>query len=94
MSDTNSSDAAPTPAPSPQTFVQTALTTLFKVSLLAFLALGIALVLAQLAGVILGRGPLVEAAAATLAIPMTVAAGVAGLLGFVMSYVFHWEVSD
>lgn len=78
----------------PRTAFQRVLVVLFKVSLIAFLLLGAALVLSQLLGVVVGSGTIVEGVGATLAVPMTVMAGVAGLLGFVMSYVFHWEVSD
>lgn len=100
MSETNSNDSAgdgPAGARqdgTPHTPGQRVLAVLFKVSLVAFLVLGAALVLSQLVGVIVGSGTIVEGVSATLAVPMTVMAGIAGLLGFVMSYVFHWEVSD
>lgn len=67
---------------------------LFKIGLVLFLALGVVLVLAQAAGLIAGSPGLVSGAVAALGVPMTVAAGVTGLLGFVMSYVYHWKTGE
>ncbi|TMR20798.1 hypothetical protein ETD86_17540 [Nonomuraea turkmeniaca] len=63
---------------------------LFKIGLVLFLALGVAVVLAQAVGLVAGSPGLVSGAVSALGLAMTVAAGVTGLLGFVMSYLFHW----
>jgi hypothetical protein len=68
--------------------------TLFKIGLVVFLALGIAVVLAQAAGLVAGDPGLVSGAVSSLGMAMTVAAGVTGLLGFVMSYLFHWKAGE
>ena len=67
---------------------------LFKSGLVLFLALGVVLVLTQAAGLIAGSPGLVSGAVAVLGPPMTVAAGVTGLLGFVMSYIFPWKTGE
>lgn len=67
---------------------------LFKVLLVAFLALGSVLVLVQLFGVIVGGSSIVTGVVDVLALPTTVIASIAGILGFAMSYVFHWKSSD
>lgn len=71
-----------------------ALMALFKVLLVAFLVLGSVLVLAQFFGVIVGNSGIVTGIVDMLALPTTVIASVAGVLGFAMSYVFHWKSSD
>ncbi|WP_210604074.1 hypothetical protein [Brevibacterium oceani] len=71
-----------------------ALMALFKVLLVAFLVLGSVLVIVQLIGVIIGGSSLVVGVVDALALPTTVAASAAGLLGFAMSYIFHWKSSD
>ncbi|AXB47899.1 hypothetical protein [Amycolatopsis albispora] len=63
----------------------------FKVGLVVFLVLGVVLVLGQAAGIVVGDGTLVEGVAGVLAVPMTTAAAVTGLLGFVLSYLHHWS---
>ncbi|MGP3957690.1 hypothetical protein ACTWPT_16945 [Nonomuraea sp. 3N208] len=63
---------------------------LFKIGLVLFLVLGVSVVLAQAAGLVAGSPGLVSGAVSALGLAMTVAAGVTGLLGFVMSYLFHW----
>ena len=63
----------------------------FKLGLVVFLVLGVALVLGQAAGIVAGSGALVEGVAGVLAVPMTTAAAITGLLGFVLSYLHHWS---
>ncbi|GAB3562025.1 hypothetical protein GCM10027445_01830 [Amycolatopsis endophytica] len=63
----------------------------FKTGLVVFLALGIILVLVQAAGILSGDGALVEDVVGVLGIPMTAAAAVTGLVGFVMSYLHRWS---
>lgn len=64
---------------------------LFKTGLAIFLLLGIAVVGAQAAGVLVASPALVSGAVGVLGKAMTVAAGITGLLGFAMSYLFHWD---
>lgn len=68
--------------------------TLFKIGLVVFLALGVTVVLAQAAGLAAGDPGLVSGAVSSLGTAMTVAAGVTGLLGFVMSYLFRWQAGE
>lgn len=63
---------------------------LFKTGLVIFLLLGMAVVGAQAAGVLTANPALVSGAVDALGKAMTVAAGITGLLGFAMSYLFHW----
>ncbi|AQZ61218.1 unnamed protein product [[Actinomadura] parvosata subsp. kistnae] len=67
---------------------------LFKIGLVLFLALGVAVVLVQAAGLVAGSPGLVSGAVSALGLAMTVSAGVTGLLGFVMSYLFHWKTGE
>lgn len=67
---------------------------LFKLGLAVFLLLGIIVVVCQAIGIIVGSGSLASGVTDHLGLPMTVAAGVTGLLGFVMSYLFPWDKSD
>ncbi|GAA4950101.1 hypothetical protein HD597_002502 [Nonomuraea thailandensis] len=67
---------------------------LFKIGLVLFLALGVALVLTQAVGLAAGSPGLVSGAVSALGTAMTVSAGVAGLLGFLMSYLFHWKAGE
>jgi hypothetical protein len=67
---------------------------LFKIGLVLFLVLGVALVLVQAAGLVFGSPGLVSGAVSALGMAMTVSAGVTGLLGFLMSYLFHWKVGE
>lgn len=71
-----------------------ALMAVFKVVLIAFLALGAVVVLTQLVGTILGRGDIVSGVVDLLGLPMTASASIAGLLGFIMAYTFHWKSED
>ncbi|WP_258348597.1 hypothetical protein [Saccharopolyspora gregorii] len=66
----------------------------FKVCLVVFLVLGVALVLAQAVGIVVGNAALVSGAVDVLGAPTTIAAGVTGLLGFAMSYVFPWKSGE
>ncbi|MBF8188205.1 hypothetical protein ITP53_21220 [Nonomuraea sp. K274] len=68
--------------------------TIFKIGVVAFLALGVIVVLTQAVGLIAGDAGLVSGAVSMLGTAMTVAAGVTGLLGFVMSYLFHWKAGE
>jgi hypothetical protein len=67
---------------------------LFKIGVVLFLALGVVVVLAQAAGLVAGNPGLVSGAVSALGMAMTVAAGVTGLLGFLMSYLFHWQAGE
>ncbi|SEH01867.1 hypothetical protein SAMN05444920_122118 [Nonomuraea solani] len=67
---------------------------LFKIGVVLFLALGVIVVLVQAAGLVAGSPGLVSGAVSALGMAMTVAAGVTGLLGFVMSYLFHWQTGE
>ncbi|MEV1176089.1 hypothetical protein [Nonomuraea sp. NPDC049784] len=67
---------------------------LFKIGLVVFLALGVVVVLAQAVGLVIGNPGLVSGAVSALGMAMTVSAGVTGLLGFVMSYLFHWKAGE
>lgn len=67
---------------------------LFKIGLVLFLTLGIAVVLVQAVGLVAGSSGLVSGAVSALGMAMTVAAGVTGLLGFVMSYLYHWKAGE
>ncbi|MER7011574.1 hypothetical protein ABT324_09135 [Saccharopolyspora sp. NPDC000359] len=64
---------------------------LFKVGLAVFLLLGAAVVGAQAVGVLTANAELVSGAANSLGKVMTVVAGITGLLGFAMSYLFRWD---
>lgn len=64
---------------------------LFKLGLAVFLLLGVVVVVCQAVGIIIGSAGLVSGVVAHLGLPMTVAAGVTGLLGFAMSYLFTWD---
>ncbi|GAB2684687.1 hypothetical protein GCM10027271_53780 [Saccharopolyspora gloriosae] len=66
----------------------------FKVCLVVFLVLGVALVLVQAVGIVIGNAALVSGAVDLLGAPTTIAAGVTGLLGFAMSYVFPWTSGE
>ncbi len=67
---------------------------LFKIGLVLFLVLGVAVVLIQAAGLIAGSSALVSGAVSALGMAMTVSAGVTGLLGFLMSYLYHWQAGE
>ncbi|WP_433429361.1 hypothetical protein [Nonomuraea sp. CA-141351] len=67
---------------------------LFKIGLVLFLALGVVVVLAQAVGLVFGNPGLVSGAVSALGMAMTVSAGVTGLLGFVMSYLFRWKAGE
>ncbi|MEV0167253.1 hypothetical protein ACGFJC_31430 [Nonomuraea fuscirosea] len=67
---------------------------LFKIGLVLFLVLGVAVVLIQAAGLIAGSSALVSGAVSALGMAMTVSAGVTGLLGFLMSYLYHWKAGE
>ncbi|MCT1656855.1 hypothetical protein [Brevibacterium luteolum] len=71
-----------------------ALMTIFKVMLVAFLTLGAVVVLTQLVGTVLGRGDIVSGVVDSLGLPMTLTASIAGLLGFIMAYTFHWKSEE
>ncbi|GAB2756377.1 hypothetical protein [Amycolatopsis magusensis] len=66
----------------------------FKLGLVVFLVLGVVLVLGQAAGLVVGDGTLVEGVAGALALPMTTAAAVTGLLGFLLSYLHRWSAGE
>ncbi|MEV5538362.1 hypothetical protein AB0L13_16015 [Saccharopolyspora shandongensis] len=65
--------------------------TLFKLGLVVFLLLGVIVVGAQAIGVVTANAGLVSGVVDGLGKAMTVAAGVTGLLGFTMSYLFKWQ---
>ncbi|MFC4010496.1 hypothetical protein ACFOY2_24935 [Nonomuraea purpurea] len=67
---------------------------LFKIGVVLFLALGVVVVLTQAVGLVVGDPGLVSGAVSALGMAMTVAAGVTGLLGFVMSYIFQWKSGE
>jgi hypothetical protein len=67
---------------------------LFKLGLAVFLLLGIVVVICQAIGIVIGSPSLASGVTDHLGLPMTVAAGITGLLGFVMSYLFTWDKSD
>ncbi|WP_190823453.1 hypothetical protein [Saccharopolyspora pogona] len=64
---------------------------LFKLGLAVFLLLGVIVVGAQAVGVVTANAGLVSGVVDSLGKAMTVAAGVTGLLGFAMSYLFKWQ---
>ncbi|MCI2420208.1 hypothetical protein MOQ72_22445 [Saccharopolyspora sp. K220] len=64
---------------------------LFKCGLAILLLLGIIVVGAQAIGVLTGNAALVSGVVDGLGKAMTIAAGVTGLLGFAMSYLFKWQ---
>ncbi|TDC22015.1 hypothetical protein E1265_16695 [Streptomyces sp. 8K308] len=64
---------------------------LFKTALVACLLLGTVVVLCQAIGVAGRDAGLVSGVVDGLGKAMTTTAGVAGLLAFVMSYLFRWE---
>ncbi|MGC7094302.1 hypothetical protein ACPZ19_06540 [Amycolatopsis lurida] len=66
----------------------------FKLGLVVFLVLGVVLVLGQAAGIVAGSGAVVEGVAGVLAVPMTTAAAITGLLGFVLSYLHNWSAGE
>jgi hypothetical protein len=66
----------------------------FRVCLALFLLGGAILVLLQLAGLITGAGPLVVGAVDWVGLPTFALAGVAGLLGFALSYLKGWDTAD
>ncbi|MFI7636475.1 hypothetical protein [Nonomuraea sp. NPDC049400] len=49
---------------------------------------------AQAIGLLIGNPGLVSGAVSALGMAMTVSAGVTGLLGFVMSYLFRWKAGE
>lgn len=65
---------------------KTLISILFRISVAAFLLGGLAVVLLQAAGLILGNGEFVDAVSDTVAPWAYGSAGVAGLLAFAMSY--------
>ncbi|MEV4110895.1 hypothetical protein [Nonomuraea sp. NPDC049695] len=67
---------------------------LFKIGLVVFLVLGVVVVLVQAAGLVAGSPGLVSGVVSALGMAMTVSAGVTGLLGFAMSYLFHWKAGE
>lgn len=92
MSEHSSADEPATPAPAGR--VGRALMLLFKICLVGFLTTGTVVVLGQLLGVVLGSAPLVQGVVDALGLTATLLASVAGLLGFAMSYLFHWTSSE
>ncbi|MFC4121039.1 hypothetical protein [Nonomuraea zeae] len=74
--------------------VKSLIMALFKAGVVLFLALGVVVVLAQAVGLVTGNPGLVSGAVSMLGMAMTVAAGVTGLLGFLMSYLFHWQTGE
>ncbi|ADD41326.1 hypothetical protein [Stackebrandtia nassauensis] len=66
----------------------------FRTSLLLFLLGGAIVVATQAVGLVGGNGPLVEGAVTWVGTPTYVLAGLAGLLGFVLSYLKGWDTSD
>ena len=66
----------------------------FRVCLALFLLGGGIVVLLQAAGLVTGSGPLVEGAVEWVGLPTFVLAGVAGLLGFALSYLKGWDTAD
>ncbi|KMS82836.1 hypothetical protein [Prauserella rugosa] len=66
----------------------------FRVCLALFLIGGVIVVAAQAFGLLVGNGPLVEAAVEWAGTPTFVLAGAAGLLGFILSYLKGWDTSD
>lgn len=69
--------------------IKTAISVLFRVSVLAFLIGGAAVVALQALGLVLGAGDFVNAVSDNVAPWAYGAAGVAGLLAFAMSYFPH-----
>ncbi|WP_156914595.1 hypothetical protein [Thermocrispum municipale] len=66
----------------------------FRVSLALFLIGGVVVVVTQAIGLVVRNGPLVESVVEWAGTPTYVLAGIAGLLGFVLSYVKGWDTSD
>ncbi|TDD53776.1 hypothetical protein E1286_06465 [Nonomuraea terrae] len=66
----------------------------FKTGVVVFLVLGVVVVLVQAVGLVAGSPGLVSGAVSALGMAMTVAAGLTGLLGFAMSYLFHWKPGE
>ncbi|GAA1209599.1 hypothetical protein [Prauserella alba] len=66
----------------------------FRVCLALFLIGGVVVVATQVLGLVAGNGPLIEAAVEWAGTPTFVLAGVAGLLGFILSYLKGWDTSD
>lgn len=78
----------------PRVVAQRVTMPLFKLGLAVFLLLGIIVVVCQAIGIVIANPGLASGVTDHLGLPMTVAAGSTGLLGFVMSYVFPWDNSD
>jgi hypothetical protein len=76
-----------------RTLAQRITMALFKVGLVAFLVLGIIVVVSQAVGIAGGDAALVSGAVDGLGKAMTISAGLTGLLGFAMSYLFKWNNS-
>ena len=66
----------------------------FVVGLVVFLLLGSVIVLVQLWGVITGNGAMTIAVEKMLGKPTFYVAPVAGLIGFVQSYLYGWKSGD
>ncbi|AHK34226.1 hypothetical protein OPAG_01396 [Rhodococcus opacus PD630] len=73
---------------------QKCFSTLFRISVVAFLLGGLAIVLGQTVGLILGDGVVVTHVEELLAPYAYGAAGIAGLLSFVLSYFHHGGEED
>ncbi|CAG7583391.1 hypothetical protein ACVH9Z_00665 [Rhodococcus opacus] len=73
---------------------QKSFSTLFRISVVAFLLGGLAIVLGQSVGLILGDGVVVTHVEELLAPYAYGAAGIAGLLAFVLSYFHHGGEED
>ena len=73
---------------------QKSFSTLFRISVVAFLLGGLAIVLGQSVGLILGDGVVVTHVVELLAPYAYGAAGIAGLLAFVLSYFHHGGEED
>lgn len=67
---------------------------LFVVGLVAFMGLGTIIVVVQLFAVLTTNGPLATSVSKALAKPACVAASIAGLIGFIEGYIYHWKTGD
>lgn len=77
-----------------RTLAQRVTMSLFKATLVAFPLLGTVVVLCQAMGVAARDAGLVSGVVDGLGKAMTTTAGAAGLLAFVMSYLFRWDAGD
>jgi hypothetical protein len=68
--------------------------TVFRLSLALFLLGGVLVVAVQAVALVAGAGSVVEDVVVWVGTPTFVLAGVAGLLGFVLSYLKGWDTAD